>query len=700
MNKKKNLIMVILLLAGVSFLFSSLIQRETAKELFERALYLEETKGDLEKAIEVYSRVVKEFPDERATAAKAQLHIGLCYEKLGLKEAAKAFQNVVENYPEQAEAVKVAKEKLSLILKAQAMVEKGDKEFRIRQVWTDAIDSYFSGAPSPDGRYISYVNWETGNLGIRDLEKGENRLLTKDASWNAGEMAYQSIFSPDGRQVAYTWQNKEGFGELRIIGIDGSAPRVLYGSKEEAWFPWPASWSGDGKQILTIFSIQGAATKIAFVSTEDGSVKDVRSLAPRQANRLRMSLSPDGKYIAYSFSPQQDSRNRDIFLLAADGSQQVSLVEHPADDQVLGWAPDGKRVLFKSDRTGSMGTWIIQVADGKPKGEPELVRADMGNLRPLGLTRDGSLYYGIYSGWSDVYVATVDPATGEVLAPPIKAVQKFEGFNSAPSWSPDGQELACRSSRGEVAGGDVVLLIRSFRTDEIRELVPKPVVGGLNFHYIRWSPDGRSILAIGWDEKGKYGALFAINVQTGDTKIIARSDKGDIIHSPEWAPDGKIVFFIRWKEGPRVIRCELETGMEKELLRSSPYQGVFFMALSPDGRQLAFTAGNAVNLLSTAGGEPRELIRVKDISTIAWTRDGQYILYGKRRDGNEDMVDLWRVQTKGGEPQKLELAMPRLMHLRVHPDGRRIAFTAKTQNEKAEVWVMENFLPLVKKGTQ
>jgi len=77
--------MVIILFRGISFLFSSMIQKETAKELFERALYLEETKGDLEKAIEVYSRVVKEFPDERSTAAKAQLRIGMCYEELGLR---------------------------------------------------------------------------------------------------------------------------------------------------------------------------------------------------------------------------------------------------------------------------------------------------------------------------------------------------------------------------------------------------------------------------------------------------------------------------------------------------------------------------------------------------------------------------------------------------------------------------------------
>jgi Tol biopolymer transport system component len=689
--KLKKIIIPAAVLAAVLTAFS-LQSSPEHKVLFEKAKFAMETKGDLNEAIKLFNELIQKYPGEREYAAKSQLYIGLCYEKLGLKEAQNAFQKVVDNYPEQAEAVRVAREKLEILSKAQAMIEKGEKEFRIRQVWADAIDSYFSGAPSPDGRYLTYVNWQDGNLGVRDLEKGENRLLTKDASYNTGEMASMSIFSPDGRQVAYTWQNKEGQVELRIIGMDGSAPRVLYASKE-AW-PFPASWSGDGKQILTFFSSQGH-TKIAFVSTEDGSVKDVKSLPPCPAMRLRMSLSPDGKYIAYSFPQQQDSRNSDIFLLAADGSRQVPLIEHPADDLVLGWSPDGKGVVFKSDRTGSIGIWTIRVADGKSKEDAELVRADMGNLRPLGITRDGSLYYGIYSGWNDIYVASIDPETGQVLTPPFKAIQKYEGFNSAPSWSPDGQELVCRSSRGEVAGGGVVLLIRSFRTGEIRELVPKHV-GGLNFHYIRWSPDGRSFLGIGPDEKGKWWFLFAINAQTGDAEAIAHADasKGEALFSPEWAPEGKVVYFMRSSKGfRRLIRYELETDLEKELFRFPQSPGLHFMVLSPDGRQLAFNDGSAVKLVSTSGGEPRELIQAKDIRTIAWASDGQYILYGKTREGTEEMVDLWRVPVKGGEPQKLDLAMAQLLHLRAHPDGRRVAFTAKTQNEKSEVWVMENFLP-------
>ena len=90
MSQKKNVFIVIIMLMGVSLLFSSLSQQETAKELLEKAVYQEETKGDLEKAIVAYDRIIKEFPDEREIAAKAQLQIGMCFEKLGLKEAEKA----------------------------------------------------------------------------------------------------------------------------------------------------------------------------------------------------------------------------------------------------------------------------------------------------------------------------------------------------------------------------------------------------------------------------------------------------------------------------------------------------------------------------------------------------------------------------------------------------------------------------------
>ena len=63
----------------------------------------------------------------------------------------------------------------------------------------------------------------------------------------------------------------------------------------------------------------------------------------------RMRFSPDGQWIVYDFAPEEESPERDIYLLPSDGSGGMPLVEHPVNDFVLGWAPDGKSVLFASD---------------------------------------------------------------------------------------------------------------------------------------------------------------------------------------------------------------------------------------------------------------------------------------------------------------------------------------------------------------
>ena len=91
MKRNLNWMMALFLMVGVSLLCSGWVQQESAKELFEKALYLEETKGELEEAVDIYKRVVNKFPDERVTAAKAQFRIGICYEKLGFKEAEKMW---------------------------------------------------------------------------------------------------------------------------------------------------------------------------------------------------------------------------------------------------------------------------------------------------------------------------------------------------------------------------------------------------------------------------------------------------------------------------------------------------------------------------------------------------------------------------------------------------------------------------------
>ena len=90
--------------------------QQSAEQLYKSGLYTEEVGGDLQKAIGIYQDLLKRFPENREIAAKAQLHIGLCFEKLGTQEAEKAFQRVVDGYPEQAAVVLTAKEKLAALL--------------------------------------------------------------------------------------------------------------------------------------------------------------------------------------------------------------------------------------------------------------------------------------------------------------------------------------------------------------------------------------------------------------------------------------------------------------------------------------------------------------------------------------------------------------------------------------------------------
>src|SRR5207244_9016025 len=76
---------------------------------------------------------------------------------------------------------------------------------------------------------LPVTDWETGDLGIRDLVTGQTRRLTNKGSWiQSTEFAIFPVLSPDGKQLAYGWFNKEYAWELRVVGTDGSASRVLY----------------------------------------------------------------------------------------------------------------------------------------------------------------------------------------------------------------------------------------------------------------------------------------------------------------------------------------------------------------------------------------------------------------------------------------------------------------------------------------
>jgi tetratricopeptide (TPR) repeat protein len=171
--------------------------------LFEKAKFTMETKGDLQGAINLFEEIIEEYPEEKEIAAKSQLYIGLCYEKLGLNLAAKAYQLVIDNYPGQADVVKKARDKLTALQRGRLAGDSNRKNFRISMVWQGS-DMDDSGEISPDGKYLSFVDWDTGDLAIREMSTGKKRKLTDKGSWEeSGESADASVWSPDSKQLAY-----------------------------------------------------------------------------------------------------------------------------------------------------------------------------------------------------------------------------------------------------------------------------------------------------------------------------------------------------------------------------------------------------------------------------------------------------------------------------------------------------------------
>jgi Tol biopolymer transport system component len=646
------------------------------------ALQKELVDGDLKGAIEMYKTIVANAGANRTVAAKALLAMGQSYEKLGNAEARNAYDRLVRDYADQRDVAAQGRARLAAL--GDATPRTKATGLTTRQVWAQP-NTDVQGGVSFDGRYLSYVDHETGDLAIRDLGTRENRRLTSTGSSSGGdEFAEISTFSPDARQIVYAWSNKDGFYELRLVGRDGGQPRVL-SRNEDVRYLQPFDWSPDGKHIAAVFSGRSRTNQIVLVSVADGSVRVLKTLDWRFPGK--MAFSPDGRLLAYDFPPLDDAAERDLFVLATDGSREVPLVKHPANDFLLGWFPEGDRVLFASDRSGTNGAWAIRVADGKPQGEAELLKPDIGGMTGIGFTKSGEYYYGQTADMPDVYIATLDSATGRVVDGPAPIRVRYAEQKLSAAYSADGEQLAYLVQRPPSWRLSFTSMsILTLKTGQVRDI---PLKVSYAFR-LSWMPDGRSLLVGAIDLKGRSG-VFRLDLSTGDIQPIV---PGATIATV--SPDGGTLFYEIGPSGPAVVMRDLGTGQENVIY---PHAAAT-IAVSPDGRWLALQgpipsadgkpASRAIVLVPKSGGEPRVLWRLDSTEAsghnrLAWSRDSKFVLSVGAGD------ELWREPVDGGTPQKLGVTVPGVTRLSMHPDGRRLAISAGSR--KVEVWAMENFLP-------
>lgn len=695
MRLNRFLICVCIVMMGF---FSLGFSQQSAEKLFQAGIYQEEVGGDLEEAIKIYQKIIKDFPDNREVAAKAQLQIGLCYEKLGLEGALKAYKEVISNYGEQKEVV--AKAKTRLLKLEQSVVKSKEPEgIRIKQVWQRPYQDYL-GTVSSDGRFLTYADWGSGDVAIHDLKSGENRLLTHEATYEDPQhFTMGSAISKNGKQVVYTWWSPNNTIDLYLVDVDNPSPQILY--RHEEGEGYPTAWLSD-KELIVGRYLTKIGNQIISLNISDGTIRVLKTFDGM--SWLRLSCSPNEKYIAYDFANKTNNGNFDINILVMDGGSEISLVNHPANDRVLGWLPGRKEFLFISDRSGTWDLWAIPVVDGKPSGPAERIYADIGDVRPVGFSESGDCFVGFSRRNFNAYIAPFNLKTGELKE---KSSKPFLGSVIYVTWSPDGQYLAY-IRMGGTTNNPWQLTIQDLKTGEERKLATDLFTANSPC----WSPDGNSILVIGRPIRAKFardvynGGVYSVDVKTGQTtEILLMSDyefnrpNDDSwpLSDIQWSLDGKSFFYLFFKD--RLVKHDLKTGEEKILYKHSNFSSEL-LELSPDGKSLLFAVVDSeenkgfLYTISVEGGQVKELCDSQEANSIhmgMWSPDGQYIYFTESAKGN----NLWRIPSEGGTPQKVWHSNNSGYVWSIHPEGQQIAFSLREMT--TEIRVIENLVQELEK---
>ncbi len=671
---------------------------QSAGDLFQRALVLERASGKLDSAILLYQRVVKEAGADRALAGRALLRLGDAYELLGRAEARAAYERVLREFGDQRDLVSQARSRIAALdlggRQNGAAVASGQTT---RRMWENSEAGAPHTTPSPDGRLFAFTDWETGDLAVHDLASGEDRRLSHNATPYQDGYAESATFSPDASEIAYQWWTNAKY-ELRIVSTRGGPSRVVLGSDVGAVY----GWSSAGNRILGMV-IREKKSQLAWIDPKDGSTRLVREMRGWPINA---SVSPDGQWIVFDeLSSDKPLASYELRIIAADGSRYRALLDQSAGDYQPYWTPDGRGVAFLSERTGSRGVWFVEIANGSARGQPTLLKGDMGANIPVGFSPSGSFYF-YTPATHDVQVATIDPQTGKPNQPPAFIARAFLGSHQHPEWSPDGRSLAFILMRGSGMGMPYsrVIEVLDVETGARRELTPD-----LSQLFLpRWSSDGKSLLV--WGVRGQYGTadagFYTIDVVSGALSEIYRGPNPRGIKPSAWSADGRSIYYVvQDSTSDALWRFDRADTSRHLILSDKDAHRLFSLALSSDGRSLAFTI---LHPAASASGKEWSVTRVLSlvdgaihdvqlprpewfVQSLNATPDGAFVGVAQRK--SDGMAELWRVPADGGMPRKLDLEGKSLYALRLSRDGRKVAFEAGASETGVGFWVIDGLLP-------
>jgi tricorn protease len=406
-------------------------------------------------------------------------------------------------------------------------------------------------------------------------------------------------------------------------------------------------------------------------------------------------FSPDGNWIA--FTGQYDG-NVDVYVMPADGGEPKRLTWHPGNDIAVGWTPDSKRVLFRSDREAYADfsrLYTVPVEGGPAtvlpmwRGEEGWFSSDAKRLAYVP-NEIWQTSWKRYRGGqtTPIYVVQLSDLA-------LEKVPRENSNDKKPVWF--GDTVYFLSDRN----GPVTLFAYDTKTKAVKQVIKND---GLDFKSLSAGPDalvyeqfggiylytpssGKStkvdiriagdlpstrphyekvaekIENAGISPTGMRavfearGEIYTVPAEKGDVRNLTRTS-AVAERDPAWSPDGKSIAFFSDESGEYALQIADQTGLGsvKKISLGNPPSFFYGPLWSPDSKKIAYT-DKRLNLwyVDVEKGTPVRVAtdRFEDPSstlTESWSPDSKWLTYSKLLENHLRAIFVYSLET-GKESQ-------------------------------------------------
>jgi Tol biopolymer transport system component len=406
------------------------------------------------------------------------------------------------------------------------------------------------------------------------------------------ESAHASL-SPDGRWVAYDGPDASEPPRRDVFVVPasgGSAHTVATGPTDDLM----PTWVADGSSLVFVSDRTGSSGLWLQPMTDGRPVGSPRLLTA-DLGRIAypMGLASTGAYVYFRQTGLVDVQVVDLDDAGMPtGPPTEAGTRYVGGNMFPAWSSDGTRLAYRTE-LGISRVHTIGVRDLRTATE-RIVAPALGWLDMPRWSPDGRRFLvrgrGVDTGHG-LYV--VDAETGRTTPVKLMSLMEEDRLGSA-QWEPGGEAVVYIAHRRLIrhdlqSGSEAVLL--AFDEKQGVQVVPDP---GFSI-----SPVDGSIAFAWWSETaGGLDTSLRIRAPDGSMREVLRSEPGERVAGVAWLPDNRGLIFTRTKTGdalpdearwPVVWQVDLRSGVTRSLGISM--RGLRNIAVSPDGRRLAFTSG-------------------------------------------------------------------------------------------------------------